>query len=141
MVIQDIKRGHFTHVEGDGLKRLLTAVVFGHQINSGDLQELIDRGADRVVAMEAARLEHFETEPEEDEDGWLHMRYGALQPLSLRIVSRSELHVETTSDTNVGPNIAQDSIRRYNRFLEAATGFNTKQRSKRLQKKAKDGTM
>ena len=41
----------------------LTAVVFGHQINSSDLQELIDRGADRVVAMEAARLEHFETEP------------------------------------------------------------------------------
>ena len=109
MVIQDIKRGHFTNVEGDGLKRLLK--------------------------------EHFETEPEEDEDGWLHMKYGALQPLSLRIVSRSELHVETTSDTNVGPDIAQDSIRRYNRFLEAATGFNSKQRSKRLQKKAKDGTM
>ncbi|MCJ2541176.1 MAG: DUF5611 family protein [Candidatus Thermoplasmatota archaeon] len=37
--------------------------------------------------------------------------------------------------------MASESIRRYNKFLEAATGFNTKQRSKRLQKKAKEGKM
>ncbi len=41
----------------------LTAMIFGHEINAGDLQELLDRGADRVVAMEAPELEHFLVEP------------------------------------------------------------------------------
>ncbi|MBN1942281.1 MAG: electron transfer flavoprotein subunit alpha/FixB family protein [Phycisphaerae bacterium] len=41
----------------------LTAVVFGHQINDGDLHDLIARGADRVIAMEAPELEHFLVEP------------------------------------------------------------------------------
>lgn len=41
----------------------VTALIFGFDINSDDLQELIDRGADRVVAMEAPELEHFLIEP------------------------------------------------------------------------------
>ena len=41
----------------------LTAVVFGHELDGGDLQELIDRGADAVIAMEAAALIHFLVEP------------------------------------------------------------------------------
>ncbi len=41
----------------------LTAVVFGHQINPRDLDELIERGADRVIATEAPELEHFLIEP------------------------------------------------------------------------------
>ena len=41
----------------------LTAVVFGHKIAPADLAELIDRGADRVIAMEAPELEHFLVEP------------------------------------------------------------------------------
>ena len=41
----------------------LTAVVLGHAIAEGDLAELIDRGADRVIAMESPALEHFLVEP------------------------------------------------------------------------------
>ncbi|HUS46547.1 MAG TPA: electron transfer flavoprotein subunit alpha/FixB family protein [Phycisphaerae bacterium] len=41
----------------------LTALVFGHRIDAGDLKELIERGADCVVAMEAPQLEHFLVEP------------------------------------------------------------------------------
>jgi electron transfer flavoprotein alpha subunit len=41
----------------------LTAVLFGHHLDDDDLQELIDRGADRVLTMEAAALEHFLVEP------------------------------------------------------------------------------
>ncbi len=41
----------------------LTAMIFGHNINAADLQELIDRGADCVVATEAPELEHFLVEP------------------------------------------------------------------------------
>ena len=41
----------------------LTAVVFGKSIREEDLQGLIARGADRVLATEADALEHFLVEP------------------------------------------------------------------------------
>jgi electron transfer flavoprotein alpha subunit len=41
----------------------LTAIIFGNKINDGDLQELIERGADSVLATEAPALEHFLVEP------------------------------------------------------------------------------
>lgn len=41
----------------------LSAMIFGHKILADDLQELIERGADRVVAMEAPQLERFLPEP------------------------------------------------------------------------------
>jgi electron transfer flavoprotein alpha subunit len=41
----------------------LAAMIFGEWIDGGDLQELIERGADRVVAIEAPGLEHFLVEP------------------------------------------------------------------------------
>lgn len=47
----------------DKLGTSLTAVLLGHQLNQGDLQELIDRGADKVIAVEAAALASFLVEP------------------------------------------------------------------------------
>ncbi len=41
----------------------LTAMILGHDIAAEDLQELINRGADRVIAMEAPELAHFLPEP------------------------------------------------------------------------------
>jgi electron transfer flavoprotein alpha subunit len=41
----------------------LTAVIFGHDIDDGDLRELIDRGADAVIATEAPELANFLVEP------------------------------------------------------------------------------
>ena len=41
----------------------LTAIVFGHEINASDLDELIARGADTVIAVEAPELAHFLVEP------------------------------------------------------------------------------
>jgi len=41
----------------------VTALILGHDIEEIGLQELIDRGADRVVAVEAPQLEHFLCEP------------------------------------------------------------------------------
>jgi len=41
----------------------LSAMVFGHDIDAAGLQELVDRGADRVVATEAPQLEHFLVQP------------------------------------------------------------------------------
>lgn len=44
-------------------KAELTAILFGHNLNEDDLQELIERGADQVLTMEAPALEHFLVEP------------------------------------------------------------------------------
>ena len=41
----------------------VTALLFGAEVCEEDLQELIDRGADRVVLMQAPELEHFLCEP------------------------------------------------------------------------------
>jgi electron transfer flavoprotein alpha subunit len=41
----------------------LTAVLFAHKVSEADLQELIDRGADRVLLTEAPELAHFLVEP------------------------------------------------------------------------------
>lgn len=46
------------------------------------------------------------------------------------------LAVEVTMDPKVTPEVAGETVRRYNRFLEAATGFSSKERAKRLRKSA-----
>ena len=85
--------------------------------------------------------EVFETSIEVDDEGWHRLSRGALQPLAVKVESKGELTVEVTSPEDVEPGVAADTIKRYNHFLEAATGFTSKQRSKRLQKKAKEGKL
>jgi hypothetical protein len=109
MTVQDIKRGHWRVVDGDGLKGLME--------------------------------EHFETSVSVDSDGWHMVDYGALKPLKVKMLSKAELEVLTTADPDVTNDIASESIRRYNHFLEAATGFNSKERKKRLNKKATSGKL
>ena len=109
MTVQDIKRGHWKVVDGEGLKDLMA--------------------------------EQFETEVEVSDDGWHCIEYGALKPLKAKVLSKSEVEIVTVADPNVTTEVASDSIRRYNRFLEAATGFNSKERKKRLNKKAKEGKL
>jgi hypothetical protein len=85
--------------------------------------------------------EVFEAETEVDGEGWHRINWGALQPLAVMVESKGELVVEVKSPADVEPDTAAESIKRYNLFLEAATGFNAKQRSKRMQKKAKEGKL
>jgi len=47
----------------DALGTELAAMIFGHRLDAGDLRELIERGADRVVVIEDPQLEHFLVEP------------------------------------------------------------------------------
>lgn len=62
-------------------------------------------------------------------------RYGALQRLAVRAEGK-ELLVDVSMDPKVPDAVAQETIRRYNRFLEAATGYSSKERAKRLRKSA-----
>jgi hypothetical protein len=61
--------------------------------------------------------------------------YGALQPLTAWIKGKDVLCVETNMKADVDDELINKTIRLYNQFLEAATGFNSKERVKRSKKK------
>jgi hypothetical protein len=62
--------------------------------------------------------------------------YGAIAALSVWPDGK-ELAVDVSMNPKVAEDVARETIRRYNQFLEAATGFTSKERGKRLQKAAK----
>lgn len=59
--------------------------------------------------------------------------FGAISRIVVRANGR-ELNVDVTMNPKVSEEVARETIARYNRFLEAATGFNAKERAKRLRK-------
>ena len=75
----------------------------------------------------------------EDAGGFL-VRHGAIKEMKVW-VEGNQLHVDMAMDPQVDDATAADTIRAHNTFLEAATGFNAKQRRSRLQKKAKEGKL
>jgi electron transfer flavoprotein alpha subunit len=72
-IVAEQREGRVTQIGHELLTRAVTlakklrtgcsAMVFGNSIPDEDLRGLIDRGADRVVAMEHPGLEHFLLEP------------------------------------------------------------------------------
>ena len=67
--------------------------------------------------------------------------YGALGELRVQVKSKAVLAIDTNMKTDVSNDVASDTIRRYNDFLLAATGFTSKERKKRLNEKLKKGTL
>ncbi|MCI4364412.1 MAG: DUF5611 family protein [Thermoplasmata archaeon] len=59
--------------------------------------------------------------------------YGALAELRVWGEGNS-LAVEVRMDPKVAEEVARETIRRYNLFLESATGYSAKERAKRLRK-------
>ena len=77
----------------------------------------------------------------QEKDGKLVSAYGAITKLEAKIIDGSKIEVVTEMDKTAATDVQSDTIKRWNTFLERATGFNSKERSKRLQKKAKDGKL
>jgi hypothetical protein len=61
--------------------------------------------------------------------------YGAIERLEARPEGRALL-VDVRTNPKVDEAVARESIARYNRFLEEVTGFNAKERARRLRKSA-----
>jgi hypothetical protein len=72
------------------------------------------------------------------EDDWFISEYGAMQPLKVKILSKKEMALEITT-VKIPDDQVMDTMRKRNQFLEEVTGFNSKQRLKRLKEKAKKG--
>ncbi len=87
-------------------------------------------------ALESLCRTHFERA--ERDGGSVASSWGALAALKVWPVGK-ELAVEVTMNPKVEPSVAAETIRRYNSFLEAVTGFSAKERASRLRKAAKGG--
>lgn len=72
------------------------------------------------------------------EDGKVVSSFGAIEKL-LAWTDGKQLFVDITMKPGVPDAVATETITRNNRFLEAATGYNAKERGKRIQAKAKEG--
>lgn len=71
--------------------------------------------------------------------GKITTEFGGLAPLTCWINEKGKLAVETKMNPAVADDMAAETIKRYNDFLFAATGFTTKERKQRAMKKAKGG--
>lgn len=98
-----------------------------YDIKRGHHYQLEDRGLDNIISDIFGSVEtegdHFTTS------------FGGLKKLRCRMVSKKVLEVETVMDPSVDPEVAGDTVRRYNDFLLQATGFTAKERKKRMAKK------
>ena len=65
-------------------------------------------------------------------------RWGAIERLTARADGR-DLAVDLVMNPKVDQAVAAETIARYNRFLEEATGYSAKERAKRLRKSATAG--
>jgi hypothetical protein len=61
--------------------------------------------------------------------------FGALKRLAVRADGRA-LRVDVTMDPKVPEDVAKETVRRYNLFLEDTTGYSSKERARRLRKAA-----
>ena len=68
-------------------------------------------------------------------EGVASASYGAIVRIAVRADGR-ELAVEVTMNPKVTEEVAAETIQRYNRFLQEATGYSAKERAKRLRKSA-----
>ena len=65
-------------------------------------------------------------------------QFGAISRIAVRPEGR-ELSVDVTMNPKVTADVAQATVQRYNRFLQEATGYSSKERAKRLRKSATAG--
>jgi hypothetical protein len=76
----------------------------------------------------------------EEKEGKILSSYGGLKELAAW-PSKKTLFVDTKMDPSVANDVARQTIEAYNTFLERATGYTSKERGKRIQKKAKEGKL
>ena len=60
--------------------------------------------------------------------------WGALETITVLVRDKNTICVETRMRPESDENVANETIKRYNAFMEAATGFTAKERKKRAEK-------
>lgn len=76
-----------------------------------------------------------------EENGAYVTSFGATTRFEVKFISKSEIEVNSESDKSASEEAMIESNRKYNDFMLKVTGFSSKERSKRMQKKAKEGKL
>lgn len=84
-----------------------------------------------LASLETVCRRHFDGVVREGES--VVAQWGAIEKLTARGEGK-ELGIELKMNPKVEETVARETIRRYNDFLQDATGFNAKERAKRLRK-------
>ena len=107
------------------------------------MQELeIKRGHFKNIEgdkLNALMIKYFKTVKKDGDK--LIANFGALTPIEVWLKGKNLLCVEMITDKSAKEDVAMDTIRAKNGFLEEATGFTTGERAKRLKKKATEGSL
>ena len=77
----------------------------------------------------------------ENVEGKIRTSFGALNSLECWLEGKKILWVDTDLKTTVDDDTAMNTHKKYNDFLFTLTGYNAKQRAKRLKDKAKKGKL
>jgi hypothetical protein len=85
----------------------------------------------------------------QEKGGWLCGQWGTLLDIKVKYEGKKEFVVDTVTDKSIAVKMAQgddsamqlakDTQSRWNDFLEGATGYDAKARSKKIQEMAKKG--
>jgi len=75
---------------------------------------------------------------EPEGDGYVVKGYAAIKRLYAEQLGKTHLRIDSELDAKASNEDAQMTLRAYNNFLELATGYDAKARSKRAQKTAKE---
>lgn len=73
------------------------------------------------------------------EGEWLVASFGALKSVKCRLEGTDKVWVDSETDRSADMGVAQQTMGVWNDFLEAATGYDAKQRAKKAQEAAKKG--
>lgn len=76
-----------------------------------------------------------------EQDGFVVSSYGAMTMVKAKMLTKNTLEVSAETGKTAAPDMQADTVKKWNILLERATGFTSKERSKRLQKKAKEGKL
>ncbi len=67
--------------------------------------------------------------------------YGAMTRIEVEVKSKTLLDINTVTNKEAPVDLATETIKKWNAFLEHVTGFTSKERRNRLQKRAKEGKL
>lgn len=97
------------------------------------------RGVGKTLEGDGLRKLAAETFPEAGTDGdKVLVSFGAIERM-VAWTDGKRLFVDTVMKTGVPDHIATETIKAFNSFLEKATGYTAKERSKKAQQAAKKG--
>jgi len=77
----------------------------------------------------------------EEKDGRMVSSFGAITKVEVKLLDKTRIDVSAEMNKSAPADIQLETIKRWNAFLVQATGFTSKERGKRAQKKAKEGKL